>query len=133
MVGAVRVQSLGDRQARYSQSFTTCGYLDSFEVPLLNRGPYEGFDLREDFGSEGLSEAVFFSAFFEAASPCINRASQSRSLVATSSLTIARNRLYSAICDRVASSAAEGIVLVIVLPATAWVNDQKGPCPRSPD
>jgi hypothetical protein len=132
VVRAVRVQSSGNRHARDAKCLTTCGYLDGFEIPLLNRGPYKGFDLREDFPRERLFEAPFFAASFEAASPCTNRASQSRSLVSTSSFTIARNRLYSAICARVSSRAEEGIVLVIVLPATAWVSDQKGPCPRSP-
>jgi hypothetical protein len=45
VVGAIRVQSSGNRHARYAKRRTTRGYLDGLEIPLLNRGPYEGFDL----------------------------------------------------------------------------------------
>ena len=45
VVGAVRVQSSGNRHAREAKCLTTRGYLDGFEIPFLDRGPYEGFDL----------------------------------------------------------------------------------------
>jgi hypothetical protein len=97
VIGRVCVQTSGNRQSCYSQGLATRGNFDRFKVPPIDRSPYEGVDFREDLDGERLFEAPFFTSSCEAAFASANRASQSRSLVSTSSFIIARKRLYSAI------------------------------------
>ena len=131
-IGSVGVQTSGNRQPCYPKGSATSGHLDGLQIPHLDRSPYEGVDLREDLRCEDLFEAPFFTTSCEVAAACASRASHSRSLVSTSSFTIARNRLYSAIWARVASTAWGRISLVTVLPPTSRVSDQTGPWPRAP-
>ena len=128
----VGVETSGNSYTCDEQCRAACGNFDCFKVPLVNRCAYEGIDLLSDLGGEDLFEAPFFAVSCEAASPCTSRASQSCSLTSTSSFMITRNRLYSAICARVVSTAWGGITFVTVLPATARVSDQLGPWPREP-
>ena len=88
---------------------------------------YERLDFGRDLRREGFLEAPFFAASSEAASPASSFASQSCSLVSTSSRTRARKRRYSAICSRVFVTAPAGMTRVTVLPPTSRVSDQLGP------
>ena len=79
-----------------------------------------------DFALEDLLEALFFALSSESSASVLSRASQSRSLISTSSRVSSRNLWNSAICSRVRSTASDGLMRVPVLPPTARVKDQLG-------
>jgi hypothetical protein len=115
----------------------TCGYLkraasrrrlDRLEVQTVDTArAYERLDLGRDLRVEGFFEPPFSAASSEAAAPAFSFASQSSSLVSTTSRTKARKRLCSAICSRVWATALAGMTRVIVFPPTSRVSDQLGP------
>jgi hypothetical protein len=95
----------GHSQTRYTKCLAARSKFDCIKVPTSDRRAYEGIDFRPDFGRDDFLAVPFFVASCEAALGCVSRASHSRSLTSTNSLAIARNRLYSAICERVVSTA----------------------------
>lgn len=104
------------------------GDLDGLKIQSVDGGrPYERRDLGEDFNVEGFFEPPFFAASSETASSAVKRASHIRSLSSTNSRTNARNRLCSAICCWVRSTAGWGMIFVRVFPPTTRVSDQDGP------
>jgi hypothetical protein len=112
----------------------TSGVLDRLEVQRVGRRrPYECFDLGDDLRLEGRPEGFFFPAGLASGADANSRAAQRASLTSTKSRTRARKRRYSAIWWWVWSTAGPaGMIFVMVLPLTALVRDQLGPCPVTP-
>jgi hypothetical protein len=129
MIRPVGVQAPLDGTRGNLQSPAPSPGFNGFEVqPLQGAWADQRPDLRGDLGSEGFSEPPFLAASSsEAALGADTLASQSCSLVSTSSRISVRNRRYSSNCRRVCSTAPEGITRVTVLPPTARVKDQLGP------
>jgi hypothetical protein len=65
----VGVQPPGDRPSGDTERLATRGQFDGLEIPLLDRGTDEGVYLRDDLRAEGLFEAPFLAASWEAAVP----------------------------------------------------------------
>lgn len=128
MVGRVRVEPPLDGTCRHLQGTPPRGDLDGLEIQSVDGGrPYERRDLGEDLSVEGFFEPPFFAASSETASADAKRDSHIRSLNSTNSRTNARNRLCSAICSWVRSTADGGMIFVSVFPPTTRVSDQHGP------
>jgi hypothetical protein len=109
------------------------GDLNGLEIQSVNGGgPYERRDLGEDFSVQGFFDPPFFAVSSETASADAKRASHICSLSSTKSRTKSLNRLCTAICSWVRSTASGGMIFVSVFPPTTRVSDQYGPCPRSP-
>jgi hypothetical protein len=128
MVRRVGVEPTLDSARCHLQGAPPGGHLDCFEIQTVDSGPaYERRDLGDDFGVEGFFEPLFFAVSSETAPAEVNRISHIRSLSSTRSRTNARNRLCSAICCCVCSTAAGGMILVRVFPPNTRVSDQEGP------
>ena len=134
VVRGVSVDAPFHSARRHPQRPTARGRLDRLEVPVVDhRVAYQRFDFGDDLGCERRFDPPFLAASCEAASSGIrNWASHTRSLASTSSCPSARNWWYSSICWRVLATASGGIILVTVLPFTAWVSEKLGPWPVSP-
>ncbi len=110
------------------------GALQRLQVPAVHRArAYEPGDLGFQRGAELLGAGFFLPASRDPSPAARNCAWPSCSLTSTNSPLRLCQRLYSAICRCVCSTAAAGITRVTVLPPTARVSDQLGPCPRAPE
>lgn len=128
VIRGVSIESTLDRMSRQGQGLPANGGLDGLEVqPIRSTLAYERFDLGEELRVEDLFEAPFLPRSSEAISGATSMATQSCSLVSTSSRTNARNLRCSAVWRWVCSTAGGGITWVTVFPPTSRVSDQLGP------
>jgi len=129
VVGPVRIEPLLQSPGRDTECTLARRRLDGLEVQTINGArAYERFDLGRDLRVEGFLEPPFLAPSCKA-SDAVSLASQSCSLISTSSRVSWRNRRHSAICSFVCGTADTGMILVTVLPCTPRVSDQLGPCP----